>query len=337
MAAAGKASREGNSVAATASPTKRKAVAVASSSSSPKSKAKSKGSTVAVKKKTTTTTTTTTTQVVAKGVSKFFASGKGTSLKPNIPDSWKADWPIIKKLRETRDAPVDTVGCERLADPKACKADWEWQCLVSAMMSSQTKDQANAEAMATLHHHGNTAANIARTPVDKLAKLISKVGFHNTKARYLKEAAKLCLEKHNSRVPDTLEGLLEIPGVGPKMAHLVLHAAFDKQAGLCVDTHVHRIANALGWVKTPSAEGTRVALEAWLPKREWPHINIVLVGLGQQQQQSAALLVNRSLRLRNRAAALQLLARIGLKLSPGRFPNLDEAAKRDSNIQKLLK
>nr|QDO16540.1 endonuclease III-like protein 1 [Crypthecodinium cohnii]USW07808.1 endonuclease III-like protein 1 [Crypthecodinium cohnii] len=331
MAAAGKGAG-----ASAASPTKTKRASAASPS--PKSKAKGKArAAVSVKKKTTTIKQTTTSEVVSKGVSKFFASGKGLSLKSSIPDAWKADWPIIKKLRETRDAPVDTVGCERLADPKAPKADWEWQCLVSAMLSSQTKDQANAEAMATLHNHGNTAANIARTPVDKLAKLISKVGFHNTKARYLKDAAKLCLEKHHGRVPDTLEGLLELPGVGPKMAHLVMHAAFDKQAGLCVDTHVHRIANALRWVKTPSAEATRVALEAWLPKREWPHINIVLVGLGQQQQQSPAILISRSLRLRNRAAALQLLARIGLKLSAGRYPDLDDAAKRDANIQKLLK
>merc|ERR1740121_3367221 len=153
------------------------------------------------------------------------------------------------------------------------------------MLSSQTKDQTNAEAMAALRAHGNTLANIARTPVSRLDKLICKVGFHSVKARNLRAAAQLCIRRHGGRVPKTLEGLLELPGVGPKMAHLTLHAAFDAQAGLCVDTHIHRIANVLGWIKTRTPEETRIALEAWLPKKHWPDINALKFGLGQQQQQ----------------------------------------------------
>lgn len=254
------------------------------------------------------------------------------------PASWRADFPIIKRLRRRRDAPVDTIGCERLADPKACRADFEWQTLVAAMLSSQTKDQANAEAMAELRRFGNTAANVAAAPVARLARLIRKVGFHRTKAKHLKAAARLCQQEHGGRIPQTLEGLLELPGVGPKMAHLTLAAAFDRFEGLCIDTHIHRIANALGWLRprTKTPEQTRIALEAWLPRREWRDFNILMVGLGQMQQQAPEKLVDRCLAGPQPAPALRLLTRIGFRHRPGRFASLDAAAARRPEIRRVL-
>merc|ERR1719421_1459247 len=91
------------------------------------------------------------------------------ALRPRV--SWRADYALIEALRAQRDAPVDTIGCDRLADKRASKADFEWQCLVSAMLSSQTRDQANAQAMAALRVHGNSAKSIASTPERKLEKL----------------------------------------------------------------------------------------------------------------------------------------------------------------------
>jgi len=252
------------------------------------------------------------------------------------PATWKADYPLIQRLRARRDAPVDSVGCERLADPKAKRADFEWQCLVAAMLSSQTKDQANAEAMTALHAHGNTIENISRTPVSLLDKLIAKVGFHSVKAKNVRAAAEICLALHKGRVPRTIEGLLALPGVGPKMAYLTLHAAFDAQEGICVDTHVHRIANVLRWIRTKTPEETRMALEAWLPKRYWPDFNILMVGLGQQQQQTPQKLVERCLRLKSPAAALRLVANIGVPLRAGRLPALDALAGRDPAVRRLL-
>lgn len=246
------------------------------------------------------------------------------------------DFPIIQELRAQRDAPVDYVGCERLADPKASQTNFEWQCLVAAMLSSQTKDQANAEAMAALHRHGNTPASIASTPVNKLDRLIAKVGFHTTKAKNIKAAAKICLEQHRGRVPKTLEGLIALPGVGPKMAYLTLHAAFDAQEGLCVDVHVHRIANALGWIKTGTPEETRKALEAWLPQEHWPHLNVLLVGLGQQQQQQQCLLLERCVSCKDPASALRLAARIGMILRADKHPSLADVAKSSLSIRRLL-
>mmetsp|Transcript_144355 Transcript_144355/g.254486 ORF Transcript_144355/g.254486 Transcript_144355/m.254486 type:complete len:307 (+) Transcript_144355:83-1003(+) len=265
---------------------------------------------------------------------KMSSSKAAASRKP--PASWKADYPLIEELRSHCDAPVDTVGCERLANPRAKKADYEWQCLVAAMLSAMTKDQMTAETMVKLQVYGNSISHIAATPVRKLDRLIAKVGFHATKAKNIRATAQLCLLQHGGRVPRTLEELLALPGVGPKMAHLTLHAAFGTQEGLCVDTHVHRIANALGWVTTRDPEQTRVALEAWLPHKHWADINVHLVGLGQLQQQEPHKLVERCLEGKASAAALQLLARIGLPLRRGKYPRLDKAAEKNPAIRKLL-
>ena len=192
--------------------------------------------------------------------------------------SWKKDLSIIKRLRAKKDAPVDSIGCERLADVRASRRTYEWQCLVAAMLSSQTRDQATAAAMEVLRKHGNTAESIAATSEAKLAKLISAVGFFNVKAKTLRAAAKVCLSDYKGWIPQTMEGLLSLPGIGPKMAHLVMHSAFNRPQGICVDTHVHRIANRLRWVKSKTPEGTRKGLEALLPRREWAGINVLLVG-----------------------------------------------------------
>lgn len=231
---------------------------------------------------------------------------------------------------------MDSVGCERLADPRAPKADYEWQCLVAAMLSSQTKDQIVAEAMAALHTHGNSVKSIAGTPVKKLDRMIARVGFHSVKAKNIQAAARLCLSKHGGRVPQSLEGLLELPGVGPKMAYLTMHAAFDSQKGLCVDTHVHRIANALGWVATKTPEETRRALEEWLPLEHWADVNVLLVGLGQQQQQQLPKLLERCLAQAAPEKALRLLARLGVSLRRGRCPALDAVAAEFPAVRRLL-
>ena len=192
--------------------------------------------------------------------------------------TWQKDLSLIKRLRAKGGAPVDSIGCERLADVRACRRTYEWQCLVAAMLSSQTRDQATAAAMEVLRKHGNTVEKIAATPESKLAKLISAVGFFNVKAKSLRAAAKVCVSDYKGHIPQTMEGLLALPGIGPKMAHLVMHSAFNRPEGICVDTHVHRIANKLRWVKSKTPEDTRKGLEALLPRKEWAGINVLLVG-----------------------------------------------------------
>lgn len=205
------------------------------------------------------------------------------------------------------------------------------------MLSSQTKDQINAEAMESLRKHGNTIGSIAATPEAKLDKLIAKVGFHRVKAKNIRTAAALCLSRHDGRVPSTLDCMLALPGVGPKMAHLTLHAAFGRQEGLCIDTHIHRIANILGWIQTKSPEQTRHAIEAWLPREYWPDFNVEMVGFGQMQQQLPLMLIERCLASSQPAPALKLIARIGLVLKAGKFPPLDDAARHNLAIKRLVR
>ena len=189
---------------------------------------------------------------------------------------------------------MDTMGCEKISEDAAPDAKGRrFITLVSAMLSSQTKDPITHAATARLIRHGCTPANIAETSIETLDRLIAPVGFHARKAGFLRAAAKVCLETYDSDIPPTLETLMDLPGVGPKMAYLVMNVGWEKASGICVDVHVHRIAERMGWVpsvavtatgaprKTRVPEDTRVALESWLPREEWVEINPLLVGHGQ--------------------------------------------------------
>ena len=123
--------------------------------------------------------------------------------------------------------------------------------------------------------------NILAVSPTHLNSLIDKVGFHNNKTKYIKAAALILRDEYNGDIPSTPEGLMRLPGVGPKMAYLCMSAAWGKHEGIGVDVHVHRITNLWGWHKTKTPEETRIALQSWLPKEKWHEINKLLVGLGQ--------------------------------------------------------
>jgi len=108
------------------------------------------------------------------------------------------------------------------------------------------------------------------------------VGFHRKKTIYLKNTAKILHDKYNGDIPSTLEEIEALPGVGPKMARLVMQIAWKKSVGIAVDVHVHRICNRLKWVqKTKRPEQTRMELEEWVPREYWAPLNKLLVGFGQ--------------------------------------------------------
>ncbi len=192
-------------------------------------------------------------------------------------------------------APVDTMGCADLYWPTSSPAEQRYHTLTALMLSSQTKDTVTAPAMHRLHtllaprapnatHSVLTIANILAASPTHLDALLRPVGFHHTKTRHLRATALLLAQHHGSDIPATLAGLLALPGVGPKMAHLALSAAWGETHGIGVDVHVHRITNRWGWhgaVPTRGPEETRRALEAWLPRERWYEINPLLVGLGQ--------------------------------------------------------
>eukprot|EP01097_Dermamoeba_algensis_P009197 TRINITY_DN638_c0_g1_i2.p1 TRINITY_DN638_c0_g1~~TRINITY_DN638_c0_g1_i2.p1 ORF type:complete len:232 (-),score=29.32 TRINITY_DN638_c0_g1_i2:44-739(-) len=201
-------------------------------------------------------------------------------------------------MRKKKDAPVDTMGCECLADKSEDPKVFRFQVLVSLMLSSQTKDQITAEATRSLMKHGLTVQNMIKTDEKIIDSMIAKVGFHKKKASYIKQTSAILAEDYGGDIPDTVEGLVSLPGVGPKMAYLAMQEAWKRPVGIGVDVHVHRISNRLKWVKTKAPEETRMvpqrlhflvqlqlnfakSLEDWLPKELWGKINQLLVGFGQ--------------------------------------------------------
>ncbi|XP_040373681.1 endonuclease III homolog 1, chloroplastic isoform X2 [Rosa chinensis] len=204
------------------------------------------------------------------------------------PANWEKVLQGIRKMRSSEDAPVDSMGCEKAGSALPPK-ERRFAVLVSSLLSSQTKDQVTHGAIQRLLQNGLLSADaIDKGDEATIKSLIYPVGFYTRKASNLKKIAKICLAKYNGDIPSSLEELLSLPGIGPKMAHLVMNVAWDNVQGICVDTHVHRICNRLGWVsragkkqKTSNPEETREALQLWLPKEEWVPINPLLVGFGQ--------------------------------------------------------
>ncbi|MCJ1344900.1 DNA N-glycosylase and apurinic/apyrimidinic (AP) lyase [Peltigera leucophlebia] len=201
------------------------------------------------------------------------------------PADWAQIYDAVKEMRKTVLAPVDTMGCERLAEEHVSEKDKRFQTLIALMLSSQTKDTTNALAMRRLQTElpppGLTLENILAVDPVQLNKLIYAVGFHNNKTKYIKAAALILRDQFGGDIPDTIEGLTSLPGVGPKMGYLCLSAAWGRTEGIGVDVHVHRITNLWKWHKTKTPEETRKALQGWLPRDKWHEINHLLVGFGQ--------------------------------------------------------
>jgi endonuclease-3 len=213
------------------------------------------------------------------------------------PNDWAEVYALVKEMRTKGaacNAAVDTMGCESLAEKNVSPRDKRYQTLTALMLSSQTKDTTNALAMKRLqtelpaHSPGAPAGlnleNVLAVSPELLNELIWAVGFHNNKTRYIKAAAIILRDNYNSDIPDTIEGLMSLPGVGPKMAYLCMSGAWGRTEGIGVDVHVHRITNLWGWhggSGTKGPEETRIALQRWLPRELWHEINWLLVGFGQ--------------------------------------------------------
>ena len=156
-----------------------------------------------------------------------------------------------------------------------------FEILVATLLSARTQDATTLAASTRLFDVANTPAAVARLTLKQLERLIYPVSFYRTKARHLKATSQRLVAQFGGRVPDTIEALLTLPGVGRKTANLVLILAFGSRKSICVDTHVHRISNRLGWVSTLTAEETEQALYAVAARRWWPDINLYLVTWGQ--------------------------------------------------------
>lgn len=155
-----------------------------------------------------------------------------------------------------------------------------FRVLISTMISLRTKDGVTIESSRRLFAVADTPQDLARLAEQRIADLIYPAGFYRTKARHIREVSQLIIERHAGVVPASIEELVALPGVGRKTANLVLGQGFGIDS-ICVDTHVHRIANRMGWVATRTPEQTEFALAEILPRKHWIEINELLVGYGQ--------------------------------------------------------
>ena len=156
-----------------------------------------------------------------------------------------------------------------------------FQILISTLLSARTQDATTLAASTRLFAKAGTPQAMAKLTTRQIEKLIYPVSFYRNKAEFVKETAKILLSKYGGVVPQSLEELITLPGVGRKTANLVMILAFKSTANICVDIHVHRISNRLGWVRTRTPEETEQALYQTLDKRWWPVVNQYLVTWGQ--------------------------------------------------------
>ena len=157
-----------------------------------------------------------------------------------------------------------------------------FQVLIATLLSARTQDATTAAASERLFARASTPQDMAALTVRQIAALIYPVSFYRTKARHVKETCRILAGQLGGRVPGTMEQLLTLPGVGRKTANLVLILGFKSVRNICVDTHVHRISNRLGWVRTRTPLETEQALEKVLPRRWWIPVNGLLVAFGQR-------------------------------------------------------
>jgi endonuclease-3 len=161
------------------------------------------------------------------------------------------------------------------------QAEDPFQVLIATLLSARTQDATTLAASKRLFKRARTPRSMAKLAVKEIEKLIYPVSFYRNKARFVKATAETLARDYGSKVPDTLEEMVKLAGVGRKTANLVMILAYRSQRNICVDTHVHRLANRLGWVKTSQPDQTEQALYESTDARWWPYINLYLVTWGQ--------------------------------------------------------
>ena len=184
---------------------------------------------------------------------------------------------VMRRLAKAIDG-LDEPAVEKISRDQKEDA---FQVLIATMLSAQTRDAVTAAASERLFKVARTPRTMARLTTSEIQRLIYPVSFYRNKEVHVKAACEQILTRYRGKVPETMEELLTLPGVGRKTANLVLILAHRSQENICVDTHVHRIANRLGWVRTRTPEQTEHALYKAARRRWWPIINLYLVTWGQ--------------------------------------------------------
>ena len=179
---------------------------------------------------------------------------------------------ILRREVPKWDTPVVTLMAETYESP--------FRVLISCILSLRTQDATTAKASHRLFAVADSPQAMIKLTAKKIAKLIYPVGFYKTKARNILDICRTIIADYDGKVPDEIDELLKFKGVGRKTANLVVTLGYGKP-GICVDSHVHRISNRWGYVKTKTPEKTEVALRDKLPKQYWIEYNNLLVNFGQ--------------------------------------------------------
>ena len=180
---------------------------------------------------------------------------------------------LAREIDGLEEPAVEKIAEEQKEDP--------FQVLVATMLSAQTRDAVTHAASLRLFKAARTPRTMAALGVKEIERLIYPVSFYRNKAVHVKQACEQILARFGGKVPATMEELLTLPGVGRKTANLVLILAHHSGTNICVDTHVHRISNRLGWALTRTPEETEQALYRVAHRKWWPIINLYLVTWGQ--------------------------------------------------------
>ena len=179
---------------------------------------------------------------------------------------------ILRREVAKWETPVVTLMAETYQSP--------FRVLVSCILSLRTQDATTAKASHRLFAVADSPQAMVELSAKKIEKLIYPVGFYKTKARQIRQMCQTIIDRYDGKVPDEIDELLTLKGVGRKTANLVVTLGYGKP-GICVDTHVHRISNRWGYIKTATPEKTEFALRAKLPKQYWIEYNNLLVNFGQ--------------------------------------------------------
>jgi endonuclease-3 len=163
----------------------------------------------------------------------------------------------------------------------SAQAEDPFQILIATLLSARTQDATTHAASTRLFRRARTPRSVSSLPVNEIEGLIYPVSFYRNKARQVKACCDMLMTRYGGHVPSTLDELVTLPGVGRKTANLVMILAFKSRRHICVDTHVHRISNRLGWVRTAMPEETEQALYRATEERWWPYLNLYLVTWGQ--------------------------------------------------------
>ena len=185
--------------------------------------------------------------------------------------------PVMRALARAVDG-LELPAVEKIAESQ--RKD-PFQVLIATLLSARTQDATTLAASTRLFKVARTPHALAKLTVPRIERLIYPVSFYRHKARHVRATCKRLVDAYGGHVPTTMEELLTLPGVGRKTANLVLILAFKSRQNICVDTHVLRIANRLGWVHTRTPEDTEQALYKATDPQWWPYLNLYLVTWGQ--------------------------------------------------------